>query len=83
MEKYAQYAAKNILQIRKSQLDTKLNRDLKNAARNYQAADAEMINDEDNNNDNREKEGEEEPEDDIDVPIANSYSHVVAITRMY
>ncbi len=35
LEEYVQYAAKNILQIRKSQVDAKLDRDLRNAARNH------------------------------------------------
>ncbi len=83
MEKYAQYAAKNILQISKSQLDAKLNRDLRNVTRNYQAADAKMFDGEDNNDDNREEEGEEEPEDDINVPTADSYSYAVIISQMH
>ncbi len=83
MEEYVKYAAKNILQIRKSQLDAKLDRDLRNAARNYQATDVEIFNGEDNNDDNRKKEGEEEPEDDIDVPTANSYLYAVGITCMH
>lgn len=37
LEEYAQYAAKNILQIKKSQLDAKLDRNWRNAAKNRQA----------------------------------------------
>ncbi len=83
LEEYAQYTAKNIFQIWKSQLDAKLDRDLRNAVRNYQAADAEMFDGEDNNDDDREEEGEKEPEDDIDVPTADFYSHAVTITHMH
>ncbi len=83
LEEYTQYTAKHILQIKKSQLDAKLHRDLRNVARNHQAADVEIFNGEDNNDDDREEEGEEELENNIDVPTADSYSHAVAITRMH
>ncbi len=83
MEKYAQYAVKNILQIRKSQLDVKLDRNLRNAASIHQVADVEMFNNEEKNDDDREKEGEEEPEDNIDIPTADSYSHTVAIIHIH
>ncbi len=42
-----------------------------------------MLNSEDNNDEDREEEGEKEPEDDIDIPMADSYLHAVAITRMH
>lgn len=83
LEEYAQYAAKNILQIKKSQLDAKLDRNLRNAAKNRQATDVDTFNNEDNNADDREKEGEEEQENDMDVPTVDSYSHVVVIIRIY
>ncbi len=60
LEEYAQYAAKNILQIRKNQLNAKLNRDLRNAARNYQVEDAEIFNCEDNNDEDRDEKGKKE-----------------------
>ncbi len=81
MEKYALYAAKNILQIRKSQLDAKLDRDLRNAAKNH-AMETEMFDGEDTNADDKEEDIEEEGEENIDLPMADSYSHAVAITRM-
>lgn len=83
LEEYAQYAAKNILQIKKSQLDAKLDRNLRNVVKNRQTTDVDTFNNEDNNADDREKEGEEEQENDMDLPTADSYSHVVVIIRIY
>ncbi len=83
MEEYTQYVAKNILQIRKSQLDAKLDRDLRNAARNHQVADAKIFNGNDNNDDVREKKGEKELEDNIDVSTADLYLHAIVIIHMH
>ncbi len=66
-----------------SQLNIKLDRDLRNAANNHQLASAEIFDSEDNNDDNRKKEGEEELEDNIDIPIADSYSYQVAIIHIH
>lgn len=81
MEEYALYAAKNIFQIKKSQLEAKLDKNLQNAAKNY-AMKTKMIDSEDINPNNREKDIEEEDKDNIYVPTADTYSHAVAIMHM-
>lgn len=60
-----------------------MNRDLKNAVRNHQVANAEIFDGEDNNDNNRKKEGEEKLEDNIDIPTADSYLYAVTMTYMY
>lgn len=81
MEEYALYTAKNVLQIRKSLLDAKLDRDLRNAAKNH-AMETEMFDGENTNSDNRKKDIEKEDKVNIDLPTANTYSHAVVITCM-
>lgn len=82
MEEYVLYATKNILQIRKSQQDTKLDRDLQNVAKNYIIEINIFIDDENNTNDIKENIEKKDGEN-LDLPMADSYSHTVPIMRMY
>lgn len=82
LKKYTYYAIKNILQIKKSQLDIKLDRDLRNAINNHQVVDAKIFDNENNNTNDRKKKGKEEPEDNINMPTTDFYSYIVAITQM-
>lgn len=81
MEKYALYTAKNIFQIRKNQLDAKLDRDLQNATKNY-IMETKMFDGKDINFDNGKKDIKKENKDNIDLLAANIYLYTVAITRM-
>ena len=82
MEEYALYAAKNILSIRKSQQDAKLDRDLQNATKN-KTIEPDVFNGNDSNDDNIEEDLEEGDGENLDLPTANSYSHAVAMTRKH
>lgn len=53
LEKYTLCIAKNILQIKKSQLDAKLDKDLQNATKNY-VIETKIFNGDDTNFDYRE-----------------------------
>lgn len=82
MEKYILYVTKNIHQIRKSPLDTKLDKNLRNTLKNY-AIDTKMFDDEDIKADNREADIEKKDKSNIDLFMADSYSHAVTITQMH
>ena len=69
---------KNIFQIRKSQQDAKLNKNLRNAAKNH-LTEMEMLDaDKSQVGDIREKD-EEKDEENIYVPTTDSYFYVVTM----
>lgn len=59
-----------------------MNKDLRNAAKNYLAIDIKMFDNKDNNTNDREKEDKEKSKDNMYVSMADLYSHVFAITCM-
>ena len=81
MEEYALYAVKSIFQIRKSQQNIKLDRDLWSTAKNY-SMDIEIFDSDENQvnyiNENRKKRDKK----DIDNLTTDLYSCAVAITCM-
>lgn len=81
MEEYTVYAANNIFQIRKNQLDIQLDKNLQNSAKNH-TIKTEMFDDKDINVNNREKNIEEKDKKNKNLPIIDIYLHVVTITRM-
>lgn len=76
------YATKNILQIRKSQQDARLDRDLRNTAKNP-IIETDIINSNDSNANEIEEDLEEEDRENLELSTANSYSHAVIITCKY
>lgn len=78
LEEYELYAAKNILQLRKSQVDAKLNRDLWNTAKEH-VIEANLLEDEDVNSENEVENLDVEDKDNIDMSTTDSYSHVIII----
>lgn len=82
MEKYVLYTVKNILQFKKSQINAKLDRNLRNAVKKY-AIEANLLEDEDINFENKAKDLKVKNEDDIDMSTTNSYLHTITIIHKY
>lgn len=82
LEEYVLYITKNILQIRNSQEDAKLCRDLRNAARNH-LIDIEIYDGNESQVDNIKEDRDEGDKEDIDVSIMDLFSHAVAMIYMY
>lgn len=76
------YAIKNILQIEKSQLNAKLDKNLQNAVKNH-AIKIKLFNSENTVPSDRKKDIEKKDNNSIDFFIANIYLHIIAITRIY
>lgn len=79
LEKYILYTTKDIFQIKKSQQDTKLDRDLQNAAKNY-IIKAEIFDTDNNSADGIEKDVEKGDEEILDLPIIKLYLDEIIIT---
>lgn len=73
LEEYILYATKNIFQIKKIQQDAKLNRDLRNAAKNL-IIEPDIFDSNDSNDYNVKEDLEEENGENLELPISNSYS---------
>lgn len=81
MEEYTLYTTKNIFQIRKNQLDAKLDRDLQNIAKNY-FIEIKIFNSKETNPNNRKKNIEEEDKKNINLPIIDIYLYAIAIMHI-
>lgn len=81
MEGYTLYVAKNIFQIRKSQLNAKLDKDLQNTAKNH-TIKTKIFDDKNTNLNNWEEDIEKQEENNIDLPMADTYLYTVTITQM-
>lgn len=82
MKDYALYATKNLLLLKKSKVDAKLDSDLWNIAKKH-AMEANLLADEDVNYENDVKDLEVEDKNNIDISTTNSYLHVVIISYKY
>lgn len=82
MEEYVLYAAKNILQIKKSQQNTKLDRDVQNAIKNH-IIEIEIFDSNNTNANNLEEDNGEGDEENIDLPIIDLYSYVIVMTHIH
>lgn len=78
MEKYTLYVIKNILQIRKSQQDIKVDRNLRNTTKNHLIKMKIFDNNKSQASDIS-KNDEKKEEQNIDIFNIDFYSHVVAI----
>ena len=78
-EEHALYVAGNIPQIKKSQIETKLDQDLRRAAKDH-AKDIDTI--EENTDDDGEEEDERRDEEDLGLSNAQSFENAVELTRI-
>lgn len=72
-----------MFQIRKNQLDTKLDKNLKNVLQNHQPADMKIFDNEDNHIDSREKKGKKKLKNNINISLTDLYLYVIIIICMY
>lgn len=75
MEKYTLYIAKNIFQLRKSQVNIKLDRDLQNMAKKH-VMEVNLLDDENVNFENKAKNLEVKDENDINISTTDLYLYV-------
>ena len=76
------YIAKNIFQIKKNQLDAKLDRDLQNTAKNH-STKTDLIEGKEVDVDNRVKKVEKKDDNNINLHTAYLYLHTVTIIHMH
>lgn len=82
MEKYASYVAKNIIQLRKSQVNAKWDKDLRNTAKKH-AMEANLLVDKDVNFENEVEDLKVKDEENIVMSITDSFLHAVIIACNY
>lgn len=78
MEYYTLYAVRNIFQLKKSQVDVKLNRGLRNVAKKY-VIEKNLLGNEDVNSKNKAEDLEVKDEKNIAMSTTDSYSYAVTI----
>ena len=81
MEEYLLYVINNILQIRKSQQDAKLDKDLWNVVKNH-SMEIEILNGDKSQTGDIGEDDKEEDNENIDLPTADLYSHAAVMMRM-
>lgn len=81
LKKYAFYIAKNLFQIRKSQQDGKLDRDLRNVVKKH-LIKIEIFDDDKSQAGNIKEDDKKKDKENIYISTADSYSYAVPIARM-